>query len=191
MPAPPQLGSKRLAILPMRCSVITYPSISASVWHRHQTAVMALEARAFPAAQQHPLAFYEAILDDPRCVCHLALENEQVVGFSFAGPLELFASYPGVRQDRYFSQHTVVYGADMVVAPDQQGKGIGKGLKTRQINDARVLGYERVAGRNRLHYADAMWAINQRLGAVEVQRLSGIYQDGREPNECIYYHITL
>lgn len=169
--------------------MITYLKINAEVWQQQQAAVMRLEAQAFSAPQCHPVSFYQEIVADPRQISYLAMADQQVVGFSFAAPLELFADYPGVKQDPYFAQGVVLYGADMVVVSQQRGQGIGKGLKTRQLQDAQALGYQWIAGRNRLKYADAMWAVNQSLGAVEIQRLSGIYQDGREPNACIYYHI--
>ena len=181
--------------------MITYIKIDQTTWTKHQDAIMALEAMAFSAAQCHPVSFYQNIVDNPRHISYLAIQveqgqneqekAEQVVGFSFAAPLELFAHYPGVKEDPHYNKGTVLYGADMVVNPNCRKQGIGKGFKAQQLEDAKALGYQYIAGRNRLEYAHAMWCVNQSLGAVEVQRLKGIYKDGREPNECIYYHIDL
>ena len=171
--------------------VITYINIDQNIWQRHQDAVMALEAMAFSPKQCHPKSFYQHIIDNPRHISYLALKEQHVVGFSFAAPLELFAHYPGVKEDPYYNLGTVLYGADMVVNPDCRKQGIGKAFKTMQLKDAKALGYQYIAGRNRLEFAHAMWCVNQALGAKEVQRLTGIYQDGRQPNACIYYHIKL
>ena len=171
--------------------MITYIKINQTTWTQHQDAVMALEAMAFSAAQCHPLSFYQNIVDNPRHISYLAMQDAQVVGFSFAAPLELFAHYPGVKEDPHYNKGVVLYGADMVVNPNCRKQGIGKGFKSQQLQDAKALDYQYIAGRNRLEFAHAMWCVNQALGAIEVQRLTGIYKDGREPNECIYYHIKL
>jgi GNAT superfamily N-acetyltransferase len=178
--------------------VITYQKLDESHWQHYKPQIMALEAMAFSAAQCHPESFYQNIIDNSRSISYIALlapsdknTEEKVVGFSFSAPLELFAHYPGVRDDPFFDSGKVLYGADMVVDPAMRKQGIGKAFKHEQLLLAKALGYEVIAGRNRLQYAHAMWCVNQALGAVEIQRLKGIYQDGREPNECIYYHITL
>lgn len=165
--------------------------ITIDSWERYESEIMALETQAFSAAQCHSPAFYLRILNDVRSLCYIALIDKSVVGFLFSGPLELFDDYAGVKSDPYFNAGVVLYSADMVVAPEYRQQGIGKAFKQQQLLDAKQQGFRVVAGRNRLQYAHAMWCVNQALGAKEVQRLTGIYKDGREPNACIYYHIAL
>ena len=171
--------------------MISYLKIEQHLWPKYQEDIMALEAIAFSAAQCHPAIFYLNILKNPRQVSFVALVNGKIAGFLFSGPLELFPDTPGVKEDPYFGKSTVLYGADMVVNPEYRGQGIGKGLKQQQLIGAKNLGYKVVAGRNRVKYAHTMWCINQSFGAQEIQRLTGIYKDGLEPNECIYQHIVL
>lgn len=166
-------------------------TITLESWSQYEADIMALEAMAFSAAQCHPPSFYLNMLNSERNISYIALVDDKVVGFSFSGPLELFADYPGVKEDPHYNTDSVLYGADMVVNPEYRKQGIGKAFKRQQLEDAKALGYKFIAGRNRLKYAHAMWCVNQTLGAKEIQRLTGIYKDGREPNECIYYHIEL
>ena len=166
-------------------------SITISIWPQYQEKILNLEAMVFSTAQCHTSEFYQKILNNQRQLSHIATINDQLVGFIFSAPLEIFSATPGVKEDPYFGENSVLYTADMVVNPQSQGQGIGKALKLQQIKDAKQLGYQYIAGRNRLKYADAMWHINKSVGSKEIQRLTGIYQDGREPNACIYHHLVL
>lgn len=165
--------------------------ITIDTWPQYQDEILNLEAMAFSAVQCHTAEFYLTILNNERQLSHIATINEQLVGFIFSAPLEIFSATPGVTDDPQFNKNTVLYTADMVVNPQNRKQGIGKALKQQQIKDAKQLGYQFIAGRNRLKYADAMWHINQSVGAKEIQRLTGIYKDGRQPNECIYHHLKL
>lgn len=163
-------------------------NLNLDMWPQYEKDVMALEALAFSAEQCHPPQFYLDILSNERSTCQLALVDGKFAGFVFAGPLELFAKTPGVTDDMYYGERKAIYCADIVVSPDFRKQGIAKSLKLKQYEEAKKLSYSVVAERNRLKYAEGMWRINQSLGAKEVQRLKGIYVDGREPNECIYHH---
>lgn len=171
--------------------MVQIQKLTSESWSQYQSDIMALESQAFSAAQCHPPEFYSNIICSERSLSYIALSNGNVVGFLVSGALELFADYAGVTTDPYFGQKLVIYAADMVVSAECRKQGIGKLLKQRQLLDAKALNYRFVAGRNRLEYAQAMWSVNQSLGAKEIQRLTGIYKDGREPNACIYYHIPL
>jgi len=166
-------------------------SITAQQWPQYEQDVLAIEAMAFSAAQCHPASYYLNILNSERQVSYIALVDGKVAGFLFCGPLEMFAQVAGVTDDPHFGQNTVLYDADIAVNPDFRNQGIAKKLKQQQIIDAKTLGYQVIAARNRVKYAHVMWCINQSLGAVEIQHLTGIYKDGREPNACVYNHLVL
>lgn len=165
--------------------------ITIESWTQYEKDILSLEAMAFSAAQCHPVSFYLNMLNNERSLCYIALVNGEPSGFLFSAALELFEDTKGVLDDPYFGEGIVLYTADMVVNPQFRKQGIGKALKTQQLAEAKSQGYRVVAGRNRLKYADAMWRINQSLGAKVVRHLTGIYKDGRLPNECIYHHLAL
>ena len=71
-------------------------------------------------------------------------------------------------------------------------KAITRGrITARQIEAASSEGFTSICGRNRAGLAQAMWQLNTSLGARAVHIIEKDYQDGIEPDICIYYHMAL
>lgn len=161
-------------------------------WCEYADAIMWVEAAAFPPSVRHTREFLGAIVQEERSASVVALLRHRVAGFCFGGPLESFPQKKGTGTDPNWGRHNTLYAADLAVAPDYRGQGLGRHLKEAQIRLAKELGYEFIAGRNRVVVADAVWRINRALGAYQVQYFVDDYaDDGLGPRDCIYYHIDL
>jgi choline kinase/GNAT superfamily N-acetyltransferase len=161
-------------------------------WRKYADAIMAVEAAAFPPSIRHTREYLAAILQNEKSASVIALVGHGVAGFCFGGPLEAFPQKKGTRTDPNWNRHNTLYAADLAVAPDCRWQGLGFQLKEAQIRLAKEIGYEFIAGRNRVAVADAVWRINRALGAYQVQYLVDDYdEDGLGPRDCIYYHIGL
>ena len=133
----------------------------------------------------------EKIVCNEKGVSLAAIDNKRLAGFCLGAPLEAFAHVRGPAEDPLRGSATVLYAADTLVDDDYRGQGIGRELKTRQINAAWSEGFRQVSGRNRAGLADTMWQLNSSLGARAVHIIEKDYQDGIEPDLCIYYRIAL
>lgn len=170
---------------------ITIQGLDAQTWEQHAAAIMRVEKASYEPARQDSLEFLAKVVKHPRGVSMVALADDVVAGFCFGGPLEVFPEAPGAQTDPNWGQGNTLYSADVTVAAPYRGQGIGRQLKAAQIARARALGYRFIAGRNRVQLAERMWQLNQAFGAYQVQYLKNSYDDGREPRDCIYYHIDL
>lgn len=160
-------------------------------WARFRDAVAVIENAVYEPARRDSIEVLEAIVLHPRGVSVVAHELGAVAGFCLGAPLEHFPHVNGVTDDPNWGDGNTLYSADITVVERYRGKGIARRLKAYQLDAARGAGYRFVAGRNRVGYADTMWAINRALGAVEIVYLENDYPDDRTPNDCRYYHIDL
>lgn len=115
-------------------------------------------------------------------------DTGDILGFTFGGPLELFSDRGGPDRDPWLGTGTVFYSADITVAPHARGRGVGKLLKVRQIDEARARGFRWITGRNKVGATDVMQAINRSYGAYLLYRVEGIY-DGTGAAD--YYRMPL
>jgi len=170
---------------------IHYDSLDDGNWAQWREAILELEAKAYEASRQDRPETLERIILDPRGVSLAAFDGGRLAGFCLGAPLERFAHVRGPAEDPGRGDSTVLYSADTCVGPAYRGKGVGRELKTRQLALARSAGYQLIAGRNRAGLANAMWQLNRSLGARAVHLIEKDYEDGIEPDICIYYHIKL
>ncbi|MFT7622343.1 MAG: 4-aminobutyrate aminotransferase-like enzyme, partial [Myxococcota bacterium] len=126
----------------------------------------------------------------------VAQDANGMVGMSFAGPLELWWGVDGPRQDPNMGKGNTLYSADITVAARARGRGIGRRLRQLQLSAAlrertadKTPRYAFVTGRNRMGAADAMWAINRKLGAYTVREYTDQY--GERSGRSRYYRIPL
>jgi len=112
----------------------------------------------------------------------------EIVGFCVGAPIEKFPDVGGPDRDPRLNRGDTFYSADVTVAPEQRGRGIGRLLKLAQIEWAKVHGFKYVSGRNRVGLTTGMMRLNQSLGSYEVERLLNQY-GGKAT--AIYYHIPL
>lgn len=123
-----------------------------------------------------------------RGIALVARRGEEVLGFCFGGPLEIFAEVDGPRQDRTLGTGTTFYSADVTVSQSARGAGIGRTLKQAQLAAASEAGYRWVTGRNRVGAADDMAELNRSLGAYRVARY---HQQYGGDGSADYYRIAL
>lgn len=164
--------------------------LTPQLWARHADRIMAIEAAVYEPARRDTREFFQEILDMPRHVAVVALYGEDgVAGFSLSGPLEFFPRVRGCAEDPENGKATCLYSADVTVAPEWQGHGIGQRMKEAQLELARSLGYKAVRSRNRVGRTGAMGLINRSLGAIEVNWLPDDY--GQDHAPCLYSSIPL
>ena len=115
-------------------------------------------------------------------------ESDELLGFVFAGPIEHFSEVSGPDRDPLRGQGIALYAADLTVAESARGRGVGRSLKTAQIEWARRHGYRFICGRNKIGATDEMSGLNRSLGAYTAMVLDKQY-DGESQAE--YYRIPL
>jgi GNAT superfamily N-acetyltransferase len=170
---------------------ISIRRLDQSSWADFEDRIMRIEDESYEPARRDHREFFARIVGQPRAVTLVALRDDAVLGFCFGAPLESFPEVDGTWSDPEWSRGTTLYCADVTVSGAYRGRGIGFLLKRSLLEEARQLGYRYVAGRNRVGMAAAMWRLNRRLGAYQVQWLERSYRDRLQPSDCIYYHIDL
>jgi len=168
-----------------------YERLNAVNWDHWRPQMLHLEARTYEPSRQDTPETLEKIVCNEKGVSLAAIDNKRLAGFCLGAPLEAFAHVRGPAEDPLRGTATVLYAADTLVDDDYRGQGIGRELKTRQIDAAWSEGFRQVSGRNRAGLADTMWQLNSSLGARAVHIIEKDYQDGIEPDLCIYYRIAL
>ena len=168
-----------------------YERLNAVNWDHWRPQMLHLEARTYEPSRQDTPETLEKIVCNEKGVSLAAIDNKRLAGFCLGAPLEAFAHVRGPAEDSLRGSATVLYAADTLVDDDYRGQGIGRELKTRQIDAAWSEGFRQVSGRNRAGLADTMWRLNSSLGARAVHIIEKDYQDGIEPDLCIYYRIAL
>jgi RHH-type transcriptional regulator, proline utilization regulon repressor / proline dehydrogenase / delta 1-pyrroline-5-carboxylate dehydrogenase len=165
--------------------------LTLSKWHQFKPSIMAIQNASYEAGRTDSADYLFSIINSAKSACVLAYHNRIVAGYAFGSPLEQFSKVGGVIDDENYLRHNTLYGADVTVATEYRGQGLGTRLKQAQMQHAKDLGFLFVSGRNRLGLADTMWRMNQSLGAIEVRRIDNAYIDGPLPRVAIYYRIDL
>jgi GNAT superfamily N-acetyltransferase len=161
-----------------------------SIWS-HRDAIVRIECASYEVGRRDDYALFEKIAKTDRSISLLAFIGLELVGFSFAAPLEIFEHVGGVRDDTELGRKSTLYAADTTVAPTFRQRGIARALKQRQIMLAAQMGYSLIAGRIRIGLAADMWRLVYSLGGREEARIYNAYGDGIQPDECIYYHLKV
>jgi hypothetical protein len=120
------------------------------------------------------------------CTC-----DGEIVGFSFAAPLESFLHVNGCSQDCQSGMRTTLYSADITVAESFRGRHIGLLLKVHQIYRAQLAGYGFISSRNRASLAVEMLRINQTVGARIAARIGDAYPDQSDSRDALYLKLQL
>ncbi len=150
--------------------------------------VMALEQAAYEAERSDSEEFLRKTAGVGVGLVARDSENDELLGFAFAGPIEQFADVSGPDQDPLRGQGIVLYAADLTVAETARGRGVGRLLKSAQVEWARGHGYRFISGRNKIGATDEMVALNRSLGAYRATVLDNQY-DGKSQAE--YYRLPL
>lgn len=150
-------------------------------------AIMALEARVYEPSRRDPRARLALALQ-PRGLALLVRAEGELVGSVLAAPLERVRAVVGPEQDPERGRDSTLYTLALTVAPEVRGRGLGRALKTRQLEEARSLGYRFVSGRVRLGKTERMQRILGSLGAEAVSVRAGEYGG---TGRALYYRIDL
>ena len=168
-----------------------YQRLGTHNWTHWRKAILLLETQIYEPSRQDTPETLERIICDGQSVSLAGIDGDQLAGFCLGAPLEYFAHVRGPAEDPARGSESALYAADTLVDTHYRGQGIGRELKARQIEAARSEGFTSICGRNRAGLAQAMWQLNTSLGARAVHIIEKDYQDGIEPDICIYYHIAL
>lgn len=158
--------------------------------------ILELEASVYEPARRDSPERLGLAFDDPDGVAVVAELREgegwTLVGCALGAPLERFAEVAGPDRDAMLGRANTLYSIALTVAPDHHGLGLGRHLKHCQVEAAREVRrpdgsprYEFISGRNRVGRTDAMMRINWTLGAIDLGRISGVYDDPEA--EALYY----
>ncbi len=164
-------------------------------------AITALEEEVYEPARRDPheklaMAFEEGgvaiVAEETR-----GEGERRLVGYALGAPLERFSEVGGPDRDPYLGRGHTLYSMALTVAPSHQGRGLGRRLKEAMLRAAAECRcadggqrYRHCSGRNRVGAAEAMWRLNRSLGAYEVVRVRGAYDDD-PASEARYYRMPL
>ncbi|PRP99367.1 putative L-lysine-epsilon aminotransferase [Enhygromyxa salina] len=150
--------------------------------------IMALEQRAYEPARADSEEFLRATAEAGLGLVARDGASDELLGFVFAAGLEHYAELSGPDQDPNLGTGNTLYAADLTVSEGARGRGVGRALKSRQIQWAREHGYTFVSGRNRIGLTTQMAALNRSFGAYTAKVLENQY-GGDATAE--YYRIPL
>jgi 4-aminobutyrate aminotransferase-like enzyme/GNAT superfamily N-acetyltransferase len=116
----------------------------------------------------------------------------ELLGFCFGGRIEKFLDVVGPDRDRFAQPlgegGVAFYSADVSVASEARGRGVGRALKQAQLDWARARDFRFVSGRNRVGATPEMAALNRAMGAYVVARFDNQYGGDAQAD---YYRIAL
>jgi len=150
--------------------------------------VMALEQAAYEAERADSEEFLRKTAEVGVGLVARDSESDELLGFVFSGPIEHFSTVCGPDQDPLRGHGVVLYAADLTVAEAARERGVGRSLKSAQVDWARRNDYRFISGRNKIGATDEMAGLNRSLGAYTAFVLEGQY-DGKSRAE--YYRIPL
>jgi succinylglutamate-semialdehyde dehydrogenase len=122
--------------------------------------------------------------------------GERVLGYAFGGPVEHYQS-DGPRDDPMNGRGNTFYSANITVAPAARSTGLGRRLKSAQVQRVKEIKngdgtarYMFMTGRNRLYFTREMANINRNFGAYVVEHYRRD-QYGDRSGQALYYRIPL
>ncbi|MGB0454966.1 MAG: aminotransferase class III-fold pyridoxal phosphate-dependent enzyme, partial [Bacteriovoracaceae bacterium] len=152
-----------------------------------------LQIEVYEPARQTSIKKFEALLDSSNSIAlglfQKSTDRFDLAGISFAGPLQLFQTEPGVRRDSDIDDEKSLYMLDTTISPQFQGKGLGEKLKTSVLFMAQHKGLHSLSGRNRDQFASQMLRINLSLGAKITEYGKEDYLDNEKHRDVLYYKI--
>ncbi|MDD0852699.1 aminotransferase class III-fold pyridoxal phosphate-dependent enzyme [Halobacteriovorax sp. GB3] len=152
--------------------------------------IIDLEKTVYEPARQTEIEKFEATANHENSQCYALMKNDKLQAITFAGPLSLYPYERGVRRDPSFANENTLYMLDTTTAPNSQGLGIGRDLKSFLVLNSIFNGIESINGRNRDHLAKGMLSINLSLGAKVIDYINEDYPDDEEYRDVFYYKGT-
>ncbi len=158
--------------------------------HELMDQVMVLEAEAYEPARRETPAGLTGFAELPGFIGHIILApGGELAAFSMGAALEGFPGVDGCNSDPTWGQGTSFYSLEMLAGAGFRGQGLGRVLKSAQLDAAYQAGFDWVVGRNRVGGTREMAPLNRSVGAHLVQRLDGQY--GEPEGQSDYYRIPL
>ncbi len=162
--------------------------------------VLLMEERVYEPVRRDPPERLALGFEDPDGVAIVAEAHDGeewvLVGSALAAPLERFRDLAGPDRDPMLGKNNTLYSIALTVDPSYRGFGIGKRLKMMMLEEAAKMRtedearrYRHATSRNRAGKTEAMMHVNIELGAYELFRFIGAYQDPEA--EAIYYRIPV
>jgi len=162
--------------------------------------VLLMEERVYEPARRDPPERLALAFEDHDGVALVAEAKDGaewvLVGSGLGAPLERVRDVVGPDRDPMMGRDNTLYSIALTVDPSYRGFGIGKSLKARMMETAAQMEtpngtrrYRHATGRNRLGKTAAMMHVNVSLGAYELFRLLGAYDDPEA--EAVYYRIPV
>lgn len=165
-------------------------------WKELKERIMQIETAAYEPGRREKSSDMEMWFNQPFGLGLVAVDaiSGKVLGFTFGGPLET-AHANGCKQDAMQGRNNTFYSADLTLAEEAQGKGLGRRLKEAQMRAVSKMKHEDgtprysfISGRNKIDSADKMIHLNASLGAYVVETYQEDYDDGKA---ALYYRIPL
>nr|WP_255216132.1 aminotransferase class III-fold pyridoxal phosphate-dependent enzyme [Pseudenhygromyxa sp. WMMC2535] len=150
--------------------------------------IMAVEQQAYEAERADSEDFLREAARYGVGLVARDVETDALLGFCFGGPLERYADVPGPDRDEQRGEGLGFYAADLTVAEDARGRGIGRQLKRAQVEWARAAGYDFITGRNKIGATEEMAGLNRSIGAYPAMILDGQYGGDAQAE---YYRVPL
>jgi RHH-type transcriptional regulator, proline utilization regulon repressor / proline dehydrogenase / delta 1-pyrroline-5-carboxylate dehydrogenase len=161
----------------------------------------ALEARVYEPARRDSVETLSCAFRDADGVAVIAEHQDpnqtwSMVGFALAAPLEQFTYLDGPEADPMCGRDNTLYSISLTLDAAHSGKGLGRSLKSAQVEAARARRnpdgtprYSYLTGRNRVGKTHAMTKLNRSLGAHTVATYDNQY--GEQGVQALYYRIPL
>ncbi|MBT8491846.1 MAG: hypothetical protein KJO07_02190, partial [Deltaproteobacteria bacterium] len=163
--------------------------------------ILDIEHRVYEPVRRTPPQHFRPALEHPDSVVTVAEiesgDHWHMVGFGVGAPLEVVADIEeGPDRDLMLGHDNTLYSVSITVAPEMQGRGVGRAIKTAQLREAmrrkRSDGsprFRHVTGRNRVGHTASMRHLNRVFGAHIIKILGGQYADPE--GQAAYYRIPL
>lgn len=179
---------------------IRYREVPPDEGDRFMEQILLLEERVYEPARRDPPERLRIAIDDPDAIAVVAEVRDDgewtLVGCALGAPLERVAQVGGPDRDPMLGADNTLYVLALTVDPGYRGFGIGRLLKHELTRAARARRcpdgtprYLHVSARNRVGKTDTMMRVNESLGAYELFRLKGVYDDPEA--QAMYYRMPI
>jgi succinylglutamate-semialdehyde dehydrogenase len=174
--------------------------LNAHEWNDYAEQIVAIENSTYEEGRRDSEDDLRRMVQSPGGVGVILVRytdvGERVLGYAFGGPVEQYKS-DGPREDPMNGHHNTFYSSNITVAPSARSAGLGKRLKSAQVqgvaalrNDDGSARYMFMTGRNRVGLTKEMAAINRLFGSYAVTHYRS-NQYGDKSGQALYYRIPL
>jgi succinylglutamic semialdehyde dehydrogenase len=195
---------QRLGMAPARLIIESIGArvvrVAADEWERIRADVLAIESATYEEGRRDSEPDLRRMLEDDGGL-GLVLRRrtdhgDRILGYAFGGPVERYNA-DGPKEDPMRGTGNTFYSANITVAANERGAGLGLRLKRAQVRlvssiqrEDKSPRYVFMTGRNRVGRTRQMAGINHAFGAYAVEYFRG-NQYGDKSGEALYYRVPL